>query len=73
MTYGTLSNKNDHFNIPIKTLEKGYFESGILINSIFRQLDFIGYGFGVFYRYGDYAFDNHTDNLAYKLTLTFEI
>jgi len=73
MTYGTLNNINQHFNIPIKTLEKGYFESGILVNSIFRQFDFIGYGFGVFYRYGDYAFDDYKDNFAYKLTFTFDL
>jgi len=73
LTYGTLDNIDYHSNIPIKTLENGYYESGILINSIYRQLDFIGYGFGVFYRYGSHAFNNYEDNLAYKLTLTFHL
>jgi len=73
MTYGSLDNINYHFNIPIKTMEKGYFESGILINSIIRQMDFIGYGFGVFYRYGDYALKDNKDNFAYRLSLTFDL
>ena len=71
--YGTLNNINYHFNIPIQTLEKGYFESGILINSIARWKEFLGFGVGVFYRYGDYAFDSIEDNFAYRLTLTLNL
>ncbi|MBN1251335.1 MAG: carboxypeptidase-like regulatory domain-containing protein [Bacteroidales bacterium] len=72
LAYGSLNNLNYHYNIPIKTMENGYFESGILINSIFRQAKFVGYGFGVFYRYGAYAFENIKDNFAYRLSLTFD-
>ncbi|OQX96924.1 MAG: hypothetical protein B6I20_13740, partial [Bacteroidetes bacterium 4572_117] len=73
LTYGSLNNIGLHNNISIKTMEKGYFESGVLINSIFRQLKFIGYGFGIFYRYGNYTFKNNKENFAYRITITFDL
>lgn len=69
MTVGSLNNLKKHFNVSINTLEKGYFESGILLNKILRS-DLGGFGFGVYYRYGHYGFKNHIDNLAYKFTLS---
>lgn len=65
--FGRLSNPGSHVNIPVRSLDKGYYESGLMINSIIKQL-FVGYGFGVFYRYGPYSYNRTIDNFAFKLT-----
>lgn len=66
---GDLNNGNKHFNVDLKTLRKGYIESGLLINNIINT-GFYGLGVGAYYRYGSYAFPHFKDNIAYKLTLT---
>ena len=48
-----------------KTMEKGYFESGIVLDGLFRT-DFVDFGASVFYRYGPYAFERTWDNFAFK-------
>jgi hypothetical protein len=67
--WGRLNNADNHFNIPIKTPDKGYFESGFLVNNIFTN-NFTGLGIGVFYRYGPYNIGNTLNNLAFKLSAT---
>ncbi|MBP7464495.1 MAG: hypothetical protein KA793_09180, partial [Bacteroidales bacterium] len=49
---------------------KMYYESGLQINYILRAM-FIGYGFGVYYRYGAYHLPETIDNFAFKVTLTY--
>jgi hypothetical protein len=71
--FGQLEKPELHQNIEFNTLEKGYFESGMLINYLFKQLNVIGYGVGVFYRYGPYSFSNNSDNFAYKFTIMFKL
>ena len=61
-----------HYNIEFKTLEKGYYESGVLFNNMLNQL-FIGYGLGVFYRYGPYSLEKTIDNFAFKFTINFKL
>jgi hypothetical protein len=68
--FGRLKNQKSHELPPIKTLQKGYYESGLLINKIINQ-PFMGMGAGVFYRYGPYSFSKISDNFAYKMTLSF--
>lgn len=70
VAFGSLSNPTNHHNITFSTLEKGYYESGILIRKL---LDFQVYdlGLGVLYRYGPYGFDHAPDNLAFKLSLFY--
>jgi hypothetical protein len=70
--FGRLSNPEDHINIPVRSLEKGYFESGLLINNIYRQF-FAGYGLGLFYRYGPYSFNKVIDNFAFKFTFNINL
>lgn len=72
MGLGKLKSNAHHENITFKTMEKGYFESGLLINNIFR-VQIFRYGFGVFYRYGPYSFPETIDNFAFKLTLQFNM
>jgi hypothetical protein len=66
--FGTLENAEPHENITFKTMEKGYYEAGLLINNIFR-VQIFKYGVGVMYRYGPYAYTKTIDNFAFKLTL----
>lgn len=68
--FGGLSGKEYHFNLDYKTMEKGYYESGILINDLLN-LQIYTLGVGVFYRYGPYGFDLPEHNFAYKFTIVF--
>ena len=70
--YGKLTNATDHLYIQPKSPEKGYYESGLLFNDLYRRL-FAGYGLGILYRYGPYAFDNEIDNFAFKLTFSMSL
>ncbi len=68
--YGEFSGDNQHINIETKDYRNGYFESGILINNLIKQMSIFGYGVGVFYRYGAYELPEAIDNFAFKLSLT---
>ena len=48
-----------------KTMEKGYFESGIVIDGLMTT-PLTKVGAGVFYRYGPYSLPNIWDNFAWK-------
>jgi hypothetical protein len=61
-----------HDPLEFKTMEKGYFESGILFNNLIRQM-FLGYGLGAYYRYGAYSFPKTIDNFAFKLSFTVNL
>lgn len=60
---GNIKNASSHYGIEFKSLEKGYIESGLELNSLFK-----GFGFSAFYRYGAYKNPIWSDNLAVKLT-----
>ncbi|MFO7842837.1 MAG: DUF5686 family protein [Bacteroidales bacterium] len=66
---GDFSGNTNQYAVPVKSFEKGYYECGMLINNILSQ-SFLGYGFGIFYRYGPYAFEKTADNFSYKISLT---
>lgn len=70
-TIGSLKNVSQHKEIEIKTLEKGYFESGLTIDNILRfklkKLFYLGAGGGVFYRWGAYSLPQQSQNLTYRL------
>ena len=58
-----------HQNIAGKSMEKGYYESGMKIYNIIHS-GTSGFGFGTFYRYGPYSLPNSKDNFSYKITLS---
>lgn len=68
-----MNHPEQHANLDFKTMEKGFFESGLLINNIVRvnyyNIVYLGLGGGAFIRYGPYAEVKTEDNLAYKLSL----
>jgi hypothetical protein len=70
--FGRLSYNANHVNLDQKSYEKGYYESGLLFNNLLRHW-FIGYGLGVFYRYGPYSLPKTIDNFAFKFTIRFNL
>jgi hypothetical protein len=72
IAFGALNNNAQHHNVGFNTMEKGYYESGILLHGLL-DLKFYKLGAGVFYRYGPYGFDTPADNFAYKVSIVFPI
>ena len=68
--FGWLDFTDSHTNINYKTMEKGYYESGLLINNLLN-LQVYSLGIGTFYRYGPYTFKDGWDNVGAKLTIKF--
>ena len=65
--FGWLKHPESHYGVEFKTMEKGYFESGIVVEDLLVLMKCLSFGAGVFYRYGAYARDNEMDNFAFKL------
>ncbi len=71
--WGELNNTVQHNGVAFKTMEKGYYESGLIISDILSlktNLYNMGLGAGVYYRYGPYRNTIEKDNLAYKLNFS---
>ncbi|MBS4057845.1 MAG: carboxypeptidase-like regulatory domain-containing protein [Bacteroidales bacterium] len=68
VAFGSLAKPEKHQLIAFKTLEKGFYESGLLINNLLR-LPALKTGFGVFYRYGPYGFTKVSANFGYKISM----
>ncbi len=66
--YGSLRHIEKHSLIDIRTMDKGYFESGLLLNNLVK-LPMYTLGLGAYYRYGNYAYESWKDNLSLKFTL----
>jgi hypothetical protein len=69
--FGGLRNPSSH-GFPLKTMEKGYFESGFFMNNLVSVGAFglsLNVGAGVFARYGAYSFPDFSDNIVYKLAI----
>ena len=70
--WGDMKRAENYPNKNFKTMEKGYFESGVVVKGLLNVL-WVKVGAGVFYRYGPYAFDNVWDNFAWKWSATFDL
>lgn len=68
MAWGNLDKQEQHVGLNYKTLNKGYFESGIELNQIIN-----GLGLTAFYRYGPNQLPKFEDNLAIKLSFVLNI
>lgn len=66
--WGKLDNTGGHLGLPYNTLEKGYYESGVEFNEIFK-----GLGFVAFYRYGPYHLPQLDRNIALKISFVFNL
>ncbi len=69
--FGWLNHPEVHQNITFKTMEKGYFESGMLINNLLNMSNLYNLGVGAFYRYGANHLPKISDNFAWKFTIVF--
>ena len=67
MAWGNLEHPERHIGINYKTLDQGYFESGMELNQIYK-----GFGLTGFYRYGPNQLPKFEDNLAVKLSFVFD-
>jgi hypothetical protein len=71
--YGSLTDAYRHENISFNTKNKVFLETGLELNNLYRLNYFnvgsIGFGFGVFYRYGDYSLPKTGDNFEFKLSV----
>lgn len=71
MAWGTLRNPESHFNLSSRSLEKGYYESGLEFNNLLsNKIGSINasIGLGTYYRYGPYSLDGFENNFALKIT-----
>ncbi len=69
---GTLSNPERHQGLEFTVPDKGYYESGILLNNLIVS-KFSALGISAFYRYGPYQLPEARDNWAFKITAGFMI
>ncbi|MEL6867252.1 MAG: DUF5686 family protein [Bacteroidota bacterium] len=75
--FGDLTNPNLHGLIDFQTMERGYMESGLMLEDVLRipylNLAYIGLGLAAFYRHGAYAAAEPSDNLAIRMSLNFSL
>ncbi len=71
---GDMSEKYRHITNeePIQSMDKGFYEAGILLEDLLNQ-SFLSYGVGTYYRYGYYAYNKASKNLAWKLVLRIKL
>lgn len=70
--WGELSDGIRHELIDFKTMEKGFYEAGFLIDNLIKS-QFAGFGVGYFHRLGPYRFGNEWDNIGIKLSTIFTL
>ena len=68
--FGALSNESSHGGIAFKTMEKGYYESGLLLRNLL-QINTTTAGIGFFYRYGPYSLPVQNQNFTAKFSVGF--
>ena len=68
MAIGSNNHNNQHIGINYKTMEEGFFESGVECNKIYK-----GIGLVAFYRYGPYQLANFDDNIAIKISYHLDL
>jgi len=66
--WGNMEDKSDHVGIEFNTLEKGYYESGIELNEIYKVIGITG-----FYRYGPYHLPEFDRNISIKVSVKLNI
>jgi len=69
--FGALRSPESHIGINVKTMEKGYFESGLMIGDLLVIKGLLSFGVGTFVRYGAYYLPKPQyktiDNFAFKV------
>jgi hypothetical protein len=65
--WGGLVNPQQHELIEFATMEKVFYELGLVFDNLLK-LSPGRYGFGIFYRLGNYRDVNELNNLAFKIS-----
>ncbi len=77
MGIGSLQNPEKQQLMTFKTNNNLFVESGIQFDNVLKMnylnIGYLGLGFGAYYRYGAYNFENKSDNFAFKISFTFSI
>ena len=68
--WGTIDQTDAYLGHTAQTMEKGFFESGLLFDNILVS-NTSGMGMGVFYRYGPYALPEVKDNFGFSFTVLY--
>lgn len=68
MAIGSNNKNNQHLGITYKTMQDGFFESGVECNKLFK-----GFGLVAFYRYGPNQLANFEDNIAIKVSYYLDL
>ena len=74
--WGRLLNRNNHQKIDFKTMEKGFIETGFLMNNLLTLRVYslkIGIGIGYYLRLGAYAEQNLRDDSYIKISTNFNL
>jgi Family of unknown function (DUF5686)/CarboxypepD_reg-like domain len=75
MGIGNLQHADTHQNIVLKSMDKGFVESGLGLNNLLRlkyfNVAYFGFGGSIFYRYGAYQLPHMADNFSYRFNLGF--
>lgn len=66
--FGSMEHPENHLNFNYKTLERGFFESGVEFNQIYKGIGLTG-----FFRYGPYAFSKIEDNISLKISYVLNL
>ncbi len=66
--WGWLDNPDSQYNTSFRTMNLGYYESGLEMNNLLK-LSFLYLGVGTYYRYGPYSLSTPYGNWAFKFTL----
>ncbi len=66
--WGNMHDKSDHVGVDFKTMEKGYYESGVELNEIFSIV-----GISAFYRYGPYHLEQFDKNISVKISFVLNL
>lgn len=69
---GSLKDAKNHRYAQFETMEKGYYETGVVINNILKST-FSGIGIAAFYRLGPYSLPEAGENLMIRLSLKYAI
>ena len=78
LAWGDMHPDKNIKELGFNTINKGYFESGIVVKGLLNVL-WVKVGAGVFYRYGQYAWPNYEpfesvwDNFAWKWSASFDL
>ena len=68
MAWGSINNAQNHIGPAFKSLEKGFIESGIEANKIFK-----GLGITAFFRYGPNQLPRFDDNVSIKISYFIDL